>query len=90
MTRPEELGPIETVGRLVTDLAGFGVSDAVVTGSTALGVWATPRQSRDLDLCAAVPPAAVLRILAQFDGIAAGPPEAPGVLRLRYRDRCEV
>jgi hypothetical protein len=82
----EASDPLEIVGRLIAALAGYGVEHAAVTGSTALGVWASPRQSRDLDICASVPPEAVPRILARFDGIAAGPPEDPGVLRLRFLD----
>lgn len=76
--------PLNLAARLASALAGYGVTDICLTGSAALGVWATPRQSRDLDLCARVPAAAVSRILARFDGVAAGPPDAPTVLRLSF------
>lgn len=86
VTEPDSSKPIEVAGRLAAALKAFGVRDLIVTGSTALGVWAAPRQSRDLDLCGRVPPSSVRRMLARFDGIAAGPPENPGVLRLRFLD----
>jgi hypothetical protein len=87
MTADDASDPLRVVGQLAAALTqGYGVSNLVVTGSTALGVWAAPRQSRDLDLCAEVPAASVPRLLARFDGIAAGPPEDPGALRLRYLD----
>lgn len=76
--------PLALAGRLTSALAGYGATDICVTGSTALGVWATPRQSRDLDVCARVPAAAVTRILARFDGIADGTPETATVLRLSF------
>jgi hypothetical protein len=78
------LDPLEMAGRLTSALQAYGVTDIALTGSAALGVWAAPRQSKDIDLCATVPPKAVPRILARFDGIAAGPPEDPGVLRLNF------
>jgi len=56
----------------------------VLTGSAALGIWTTPRQSRDIDLCASVPAEAVPKLLARFDGIAAGPSDDPGALRLNF------
>jgi hypothetical protein len=84
MTGAAEDQPLAIVGRLATALGAFGVGQIVVTGSAALGVWATPRQSRDIDLCGSVPPASVPKILARFDGLAAGPADAPGVLRLRF------
>jgi hypothetical protein len=84
MTGGSEEKPLEIVGRLAAALGGYGVSQIVVTGSAALGVWATPRQSRDIDLCGSVPPAAVPKILARFGGLAAGPADAPGLLRLRF------
>lgn len=78
--------PLIVVGRLVSALSMYGVERLVVTGSAALGVWSTPRQSRDIDLCGSVPAASVNKILARFDGLAAGPPENPGLLRLRFLD----
>ena len=37
--------PLHVVGQLAAALTeGYGVSNLVVTGSTALGVWAAPRQ----------------------------------------------
>jgi hypothetical protein len=82
----EAAGPLTVVGRLSSALAAYGVQQLMVTGSAALGVWSTPRQSRDIDLCGSVPASAVYRILARFDGLAAGPPDAPGLLRLRFLD----
>jgi hypothetical protein len=78
--------PLAAVGRFAAALGSYDVRNIAVTGSAALGVWAAPRQSRDIDLCAEVPSKAVLPILARFDGIAAGPPEDPRVLRLRFLD----
>jgi hypothetical protein len=84
MTAGDEDQPLAIVGRLASALSHYGVGQLVVTGSAALGVWATPRQSRDIDLCGSVPPAVVPKLLARFDGLAAGPPDAPGLLRLRF------
>jgi hypothetical protein len=84
VTPTEPQDPLAVVERLVAALRFYDVVDIAVTGSTALGVWAAPRQSRDVDLCAIVPRDSVQRILARFDGISSGPSDHPDVLRLRF------
>lgn len=64
--------PLAVLAQLQVVLEAAGVRELTVTGSAALGIWATPRQSRDIDVCAYVPKAAVVPLLARFDGIAAG------------------
>src|SRR5262249_12938779 len=76
--------PLPLLASLQRALEAEGDSDLIVTGSAALGVWTTPRQSRDIDVCARVPLSAVRPLLARFDGISSGPGELPDVLRLRF------
>jgi hypothetical protein len=78
--------PLAAAARLFAALSRLGVTRLALTGSAALGVWAAARQSRDLDVCGAVSPALVPKVLARFDGLAGGPPEDPRVLRLRFGD----
>ena len=76
--------PLSVLASFQRALDGYGVRDLTVTGSAALGVWTTPRQSRDIDVCASVPKSAIPKLLARFDGISAGPGDLPDVLRLRF------
>lgn len=78
---PEALPAV--LGQLVGPLERLGIRDFAVTGSVALGVWAAPRETRDIDLCGVLPAASVDRLLAQHDGMRFGPGELPDVLRFR-------
>jgi hypothetical protein len=62
------------------------VSDFAFTGGVAVGVWAIPRQTHDLDLCGALPLEEVDRLLALNDGIRSGSEELPDIVRFRVRD----
>jgi hypothetical protein len=79
-------GPIPVLARLREALDRHGVSDFAITASVALGFWAAPRQTRDIDLCGVVPPEAVTPLLAQHDGVRSGPGELPDVIRFRVGD----
>lgn len=78
--------PSEAIGRLGRLLASLGIRDFAVTGSVALGVWAVPRETHDIDLCGELPPAAVEPLLALHDGMRAGPGELPDLVRFRVGD----
>ncbi|MBI2896323.1 MAG: nucleotidyltransferase [Deltaproteobacteria bacterium] len=78
--------PSEAIGRLSRLLASLGVQDFAVTGSVALGVWAVPRETHDIDLCGELPAAAVEPLLALYDGMRAGPGEMPDLVRFRVGD----
>ena len=75
-----------TLARLVRLLESLGIDRYALTGGIAFGVWAEPRETRDLDVTAVLPPAAVLPLLAQFDGMRVGSGEMPDVVRFRLRD----
>lgn len=72
--------------RLVEVLQRFGVVEYAVTGGIAFGVWASPRATRDVDLCGVLPRESVDRLLAQHDGIRVGPGEVPDLVRFRVGD----
>lgn len=82
MAQPAE----EDLARLLRVLDSLGIHDFAFTGGLAFGVWVEPRETRDLDLCAALPEAAVLPLLAQYDGMRFGPSELPDIVRFRVRD----
>lgn len=75
--------PSEAIVRLTRLLASLGVRDFAVTGSVALGVWAIPRETHDIDLCGELPPESVEPLLALHDGMRAGPGEMPDLVRFR-------
>jgi len=75
--------PGDALARLSDVLARHGVLDFAVTGSVALGVWAAPRETRDIDLCGTLPLHEVDRLLAQRDGIRSGTGELPDLVRFR-------
>ncbi len=76
-------GPADALARLSGVLRRFGVTEYAVTDGIALGVWTAPRETRDIDLCGALPAASVDRLLAQHDGIRSGPGEMPDLVRFR-------
>lgn len=73
----------EVLGRVVQILHDHGVHDFAFTGGVAVGVWATPRQTHDVDVCGVLPADEVDRLLAIRDGIRAGPGELPDMVRFR-------
>ena len=80
---PPPESPAEALARIEGVLARHGVTEFAITGSVALGVWATPRETRDVDLCGVIPLGEVDRLLAQHDGVRGGAGELPDVIRFR-------
>jgi hypothetical protein len=80
----EPIGQI--LARVVAVLRSHGVHDFAFTGGLAVGVWAAPRQTRDLDVCGSLAADEVNRLLAQRDGIPSGPEELPDMVRFRVGD----
>jgi len=70
----------------LTQAAAPQVHDFAFTGGVAVGVWATPRQTKDVDLCGSLPAEEVDRLLALRDGIRSGPEELPDIVRFRVDD----
>jgi hypothetical protein len=62
------------------------VADFAFTGGLAVGVWSTPRQTRDLDVCGVLPLEELDRLLATRDGLRSGPGELPDMVRFRVAD----
>ena len=83
MTDPSADSPLAVLERLTGALVKLGVTDFAITGGVALGVWTEPRETRDIDLCAVLPPAAVDPLLAYHDGIRSGPEGVPDLVRFR-------
>jgi hypothetical protein len=69
--------------RIVAVLRSHRVDDFAFTGGVAVGVWAAPRQTKDVDLCGSLPLSEVDRLLALHDGVRSGPAELPDVVRFR-------
>ena len=67
-------------------LEGHHVTDFAFTGGLAVGVWSSPRQTRDLDVCGTLPLEEVDRLLARRDGIRSGTEALPDVIRFRVGD----
>src|SRR5258708_19188305 len=82
--RPEPAGAI--LERVVHVLQSHRVVDFAFTGGAAVGVWAAPRQTKDIDLCGSLPVGEVDRLLALRDGIRSGPEELPDFVRFRVGD----
>lgn len=82
---PSELAAaiLERVARV---LRSHQVLDFAFTGGVAVGVWAAPRQTKDLDLCGSLPVEEVDRLLSLQDGIRSGPEELPDIVRFRVED----
>lgn len=80
MTKPlESLAAVLT--RVAAVLRSHQVSDFAFTGGVAVGVWAFPRQTKDIDLCAVLPLEEVDRILALRDGMRSGSDALPDIVR---------
>ena len=62
------------------------VPDFAFTGGVAVGVWAAPRQTKDVDLCGTLPLEEVERLRALRDGIRSGAGELPDIVRFRVDD----
>lgn len=86
MADPSAESPVRLLGRLAARLTGLGIRDFALTGGAALGAWVQPRVTRDIDLCGVLPKEAVDPLLAQMDGVRAGPSEVPDVVRFRFGD----
>lgn len=72
--------------RIVRVLQSHRIDDYAFTGGVAVGVWAQPRQTRDVDVCGVLPLAEVNRILALHDGMRTGAAELPDSVRFRVDD----
>jgi hypothetical protein len=79
--QPDSFGAV--LQRVVAVLQSHHVDDFAFTGGVAVGVWATPRQTKDVDLCGSLPLAEVDRLLALHDGVRSGPAELPDIVRFR-------
>jgi hypothetical protein len=78
--------PADAIRRLAAVLDRLGVTDYAFTGGLAVGVWAAPRQTHDIDLVADLPLESVDRLLAEHDGIRSGPSPRPDLVRFRVGD----
>lgn len=74
------------LARVVAALKSHGVSECAFTGGVAVGVWARPRQTRDIDVCGVLPLDEVDRLLALRDGLRSGPEALPDLVRFRVGD----
>jgi hypothetical protein len=82
--QPEPAGAI--LERIILVLRSHQVLDFAFTGGVAVGVWAAPRQTKDVDVCGSLPLEEVERLLALRDGIRAGSEELPDIVRFRVDD----
>lgn len=74
------------LARVVAALRSHRVADCAFTGGVAVGVWACPRQTRDIDVCGVLPLEEVDRLLALRDGLRSGPEALPDLVRFRVDD----
>ena len=81
---PDVAGAI--LERIADVLRSHHVLDFAFTGGVAVGVWAAPRQTKDVDLCGSLPVEEVDRLLALRDGIRSGADELPDIVRFRVQD----
>jgi hypothetical protein len=79
-----ESEPGHILAALLETLRARGVTETAVTGGLAFGAWVTPRHTKDFDLCAVVPEAAVEPLLARYDGVRVGPERIPSTIRLEF------
>jgi hypothetical protein len=86
VTGPAAELPRALLERLTAVLESHGIREFAFTGGVAVGVWATPRQTHDLDLCGVLPPAELDRLLALRDGIRTGAGAMPDLVRFRVQD----
>jgi predicted nucleotidyltransferase len=82
--RPDPAG--EILERVATVLESHHVVDFAFTGAVAVGVWAAPRQTKDVDVCGSLPLSEVDRLVAQRDGVRSGPEQLHDVVRFRVGD----
>jgi hypothetical protein len=78
--------PAALVARVAEVLRSHRIVDFAFTGGLAVGVWSTPRQTRDLDVCGALPLEEVDRLIATRGGLRSGPGELPDMVRFRVGD----
>jgi hypothetical protein len=83
---PRADSPAALVARVAEVLRSHAVVNFAFTGGLAVGVWSTPRQTRDLDVCGALPLEEVDRLIATRDGVRSGPGELPDMVRFRVGD----
>jgi hypothetical protein len=76
----------EILAQVVRVLHAHRIADFAFTGGVAVGVWAEPRQTRDVDICGVLPADEVDRLLAIRDGMRTGPEELPDMVRFRVGD----
>lgn len=76
----------DMLAKVARVLRSHRVDDFAFTGGIAVGVWAAPRQTRDLDLCGTLPLEEVNRLLAMRDGMRTGTEELPDIVRFRVGD----
>lgn len=74
-------GPI--LERVAQVLRSHRVVDFAFTDGVAVGVWAAPRQTKDVDLCGSLPIEEVDRLVTLRDGVRPGPEELPDIVRFR-------
>jgi len=86
MSDPGPDSPAAILARLGDVLRAHRVTDFALTGGVAVGVWASPRQTRDVDVCGVLPLEEVDRLLALHDGLRSGPGELPDLVRFRVQD----
>ena len=79
--QPESIG--HALQRIADVLQDHHVVDFAFTGGVAVGVWASPRQTKDVDLCGSLPLAEVDRLLSRRDGVRSGADELPDIVRFR-------
>jgi predicted nucleotidyltransferase len=83
VTEPGHEPPGEVLRRVAEVLRRHRVVDFAFTGGVAVGAWAEPRQTKDLDLCGSMPLEEVDRLLALQDGLRSGAQELPDIIRFR-------
>jgi hypothetical protein len=74
------------LARVVAVLQNHRVSECAFTGGVAVGVWARPRQTHDIDVCGVLPVDEVDRLLALRDGLRSGAEALPDLVRFRVGD----
>ena len=77
---------LELLERIAAVLESHRITDFAFTGGVAVGVWAQPRQTRDVDVCGVLPLDEVNRILSLRDGMRTGAEELPDSVRFRVGD----
>jgi hypothetical protein len=86
VSEPRADSPAALIARVADILRSHGVTEFAFTGGLAVGVWSEPRQTRDVDVCGALPLEEVDRLLATRDGLRSGAGELPDMVRFRVGD----